>query len=344
MCTYNKSMVLSFVKSKKSSLFFVLLLCNLFLFAKNVPEWYEHREVVYPDGFYITAVGEGDSKLEAEVSALAGISLYFNIKTEVTNELERTMKEIDGSSYSFSKKTEIDEKSKVTSQSEFFGVQFDECFFVDGKYTTIAYIERDSAFDVYYQRIKSASSKLQALLYTAEDYNNPLSGLEAAEEAVPLADYVSELMKMARIVKKIDESLFMEEEAYVQRAYNSFEICRQNLTFQLVIENDYEDMIYTTLSSLMESAGYSVSKYDGVCLIPVKISIEKTETSSSVFLYCGLNVKIADGTGKDFFSYSKSFPKKGGKTESQAYNRAFQVMQEELKNSFIQEFSERLIR
>lgn len=337
-------MLLSLVLNKKKICFFITLICNFLLFAKNVPEWYEHREVIYPDGFYITAVGEGDSKLEAEISALSGISMYFNIQTEVTNELERTMKEVDGSSYSFNKKTEMDERAKVSSQSEFFGVQFDECFFVDGKFTTIAYIERDSVFDVYYQRIKSATSKMQSLLLTAEDFNNPLSGLEAAEEAVPLADYVSELMKMARIVKKCDESFFMEENALVQRAYNSLEICRQNLTFHLIIKNDYEDMIYTTLSSLMESAGYSVSKYDGICSIPVNVSIEKTESSSAVFLYCGLNVKISDGTGRDFFSYSRTFPKKGGKTEQQAYNRAFQVMQEELKKSFIQEFSERLIR
>ena len=103
-------------------------------------------------------------------------------------------------------------------------------------------------------------------------------------------------------------------------------------------------MIYTTISSLMEESGYAVSKYNGVCTIPVKITVEKTESSSGIFLYCGLVVKIADGTGKDFFSYSRTFPKKGGKTERQAYNRAYQVIQEELKNSFIQEFSERLIR
>lgn len=33
----------------------------------KVPEWYEHRSTVYPDGLYISAVGEGDSKIEAEI-------------------------------------------------------------------------------------------------------------------------------------------------------------------------------------------------------------------------------------------------------------------------------------
>lgn len=337
--------MLSSLNLKKcSNLIFFLIVCSFNVLFAKVPEWYEHRATLYPDGFYISAVGEGDSKLEAETSALATISMYFNITTEVSNELERKMREYDGKNYSFSKQTKIDEKTKVSSKAEFFGVQFDECFYVDGKYTTLAFIDREAVFDVYYQRIRDAAAKIEGLLFTAEDFNNPLSGLEAAEEAVPIADYIAELMKMARVVKKCDESFFVEEEALVQRSYSALEICRQNLTFQIVIDNDYEDMIYTTISSLMEESGYAVSKYNGVCTIPVKITVEKTESTSGIYLYCGLVVKIADGTGKDFFSYSRTFPKKGGKTERQAYNRAYQLIQEELKESFIQEFSDRLIR
>ena len=88
-----------------------------------------------------------------------------------------------GKNYSFSKQTKIDEKTKVSSKAEFFGVQFDECFYVDGKYTTLAFIDREAVFDVYYQRIRDAAAKIEGLLFTAEDFNNPLSGLEAAEEA-----------------------------------------------------------------------------------------------------------------------------------------------------------------
>ena len=85
-------MLLSLNLSKKKYCFFITLICNFLLFAKNVPEWYEHREVIYPDGFYITAVGEGDSKLEAEISALSGISMYFKIQTEDNKEIERNKK------------------------------------------------------------------------------------------------------------------------------------------------------------------------------------------------------------------------------------------------------------
>ncbi|MBO5137528.1 MAG: LPP20 family lipoprotein [Spirochaetaceae bacterium] len=336
-------MLSSFI-NKKSVLFLSFFLLSFSVFAARVPEWYEHRSTVYPDGFYITAVGEGNSKLEAELAALANISMYFNIKTDVANALERTMMELDGKNYDFSKQTNVNESTKVSSSSEFFGVQFAECFFVDGKYTTLAYIERDLAFDVYLQRIKDAASKLESLLLVAEDYNNPLSGLEAAEEAVPIANYAAELMKMARIVKKSNDRIFASTEALVQRSYTAKEICRQNLVFQLVVQNDYENMVYTTISDLLEGAGYALSSTNGTCTVPVLVTVEKEESEAGVFLYCNLVVKIADGTGSDFFSYSRSFPKKGGKTQRQAYNRAFQAIQAELNATFMAEFNARLKR
>ena len=329
---------------KKWFLLLLFLFVSFSIFAAKIPEWYEHKAVVYPEEFYITAIGEGNSKLEAELAALANISMYFNIKTDVVNVLERTMMELDGKNYSFSKQTNIDESTRVNSSSEFFGVQFADSFFVDGKYTILAYIERDLAFDVYVQRIKDAAAKLEALLIIAEDYNNPISGLEAAEEAVPIANYVAELMKMARIVKKSTDTIFISTEALVQRSYIAKEICKESLVFQLIVENDYENMIYTTISDLLENEGYSLSSTNGTCTIPVLVSVEKEESVAGIFLYCNLLVKITDGTGNDFFSYSRSFPKKGGKTQRQAYNRAFQEIQAELNATFIEEFNARLKR
>lgn len=335
-------MLLSLVFKRCFPLF--IFFVSVSLVQAKVPEWYEHRSTVYPDGLYISAVGEGDSKIEAEIAALANISMYFNVKTDVQNLLEIHMQETDGENYNFDKESTINEQTKFFSQSEFMGVQFDECFSIDGKYITLAFIERDLAYDVYLQRIKSTVAKIESLLIIAEDYNNPLSGLEAADEAVPLADYVSDLLKMARTVKKTDDTFMSYADTLVQRTYTSQEICRQNLTFQLTVKNDYENMVYTTISSLMEKAGYAISATGGVCSIPVEIIIEKQENSSGVFVYCELIVKISDGIGNDFFSYSRTFNKKGGKTESQAYRRAFQSIQEELNSSFISEFNGRLIR
>ncbi len=329
---------------RKKSLFFVLLVsfCTFLTFAaeKKVPDWFEHKELVFPSEFYISAIGEGLTKEEAEIKAISQISLFFNTTSEVSNDLLKKYSESEyGKNYYFSSSTQIQENSKITSSAEFFCVQFDTCFYLDGKYYTLAFIERNAAFDVYNQQIKINTSILENLLLTAEDYNNPILGLEAAEQGVLIADLTSELVKMARIVKRVSENYFLETENYIQRIYSALEICKKNLVFTLTVENDYEDLIYLTLSDLLENNGYSLSKTDGVCSIPVKINVDKEENSAGIFLYCGISIEGKTGTGQTFFSYSRTFPKKGAKQESFAYKRAFLEIQNELNRTFIQEFN-----
>ena len=64
---------------KKIVLVFVCFLLSFSVFSaeKKVPDWYEHKEVVYPGEFYISAIGEGITKEEAEIKAISQISLFF---------------------------------------------------------------------------------------------------------------------------------------------------------------------------------------------------------------------------------------------------------------------------
>lgn len=341
-------MMKTYVLNNKVFFTFILLLnlnlLPLFSQSKNkIPDWYEHKEVVYPSEFYISAIGEGFSKEEAEIKAVSQISLFFNTTTQVVNDLIKTYTEIDDDkNYQFSQSTKITERSKINSSAEFFGVQFDTCFYLDGKYYILAYINRESAFDVYNQSIKTNTAVLESLLFVAEDYNNPILGIEAAEKGIPIADLTAELLKMARTVKKVNDKYFSQTESCIQRIYTALEICKQSLVFTLTVENDYENMVYLTLSDLLENNGYVLSKTDGVCSIPVKIKVNKEETSAGIFLYCGISIEGKTGTGKSFFSYSREFPKKGAKSESFAYIRAFQEIQKELENTFIQEFNAKI--
>ena len=137
---------------KITTLIFFSLYLAASVFAQKAPDWYLHQNVVYPSDRYITAVGEGSNRNQAENAALATMSLYFQTNTDVCNDLIKRYNEREGNNqYTFSKSTQITERAKITSQAEFFGVQFAQGFVVDGKFTTLAYIERDEAFAVYKQ-------------------------------------------------------------------------------------------------------------------------------------------------------------------------------------------------
>ncbi len=328
---------------KITTLIFFSLYLAASVFAQKAPDWYLHQNVVYPSDRYITAVGEGSNRNQAENAALATMSLYFQTNTDVCNDLIKRYNEREGNNqYTFSKSTQITERAKITSQAEFFGVQFAQGFVVDGKFTTLAYIERDEAFAVYKQRIDINTNTLRSFLMVAEDFNNPIFGVEAAAEGLPVADLTEQLVKMARIVKKVDASYFREAESMCERIRTAYQVCKTNLIFQIDVDNDYEDMISRTISDLLEDNGYAVSTLNGVCTLPVKVTVEKDSLPAGIFLYCGIVINIATGTGDTVFSYSRNFPKKGAKTEQMAYRRAYQEIQKELESTFMQEFSQKV--
>ena len=112
---------------------------------------------------------------------------------------------------------------------------------------------------------------------------------------------------------------------------------------EFVRMNSSSGGFFTVLAEkVIENNGYVLSQTDGVCSIPVKIKVNKEETVAGIFLYCGISIEGKTGTGQSFFSYSRTFPKKGAKSESFAYIRAFQDIQKELENSFIQEFNAKI--
>lgn len=329
------------MKKDISTIFLFLLTVNCF--AAKIPAWYQNKEVAYPSDFYITAIGEGKTKEEAEIKAIASISLYFQTTTDVCNTLVKNYNEFEkGDIYKLTKYSSINEKSKITSNAEFFGVQFAQGFIVDGSYTTLAFIDREGAFSVYEQRIKNNTSIIESLLLTAEDYNNPIFGFEAAKLAIPVAEMNTQLLKMARLTKKVSENYFEKDDSYIQRVYSAYEICKNNRVFYISVPNDYQGMVKRTISDLLEKQGYNVSSVNGICEIPVDITMTEDETETAFFVYGGLVINVTTGTGEVIFSYSRNFPKKGGKTKDMAYKRAFQDIEKELKASFVSEFNSKI--
>lgn len=51
--------------------------------ANALPEWYLNPQSVYPNEVFLTAVGTGDTRRDAEQQALAGLSQIFEAQVQV---------------------------------------------------------------------------------------------------------------------------------------------------------------------------------------------------------------------------------------------------------------------
>jgi len=322
------------------SLFSFLLVAQLF--AQKV-DWYLDRQSVYPNKLWITAEGTGDNEEAARKNALENISLYFQTSTNVVIKAISNFNEASAQNNTLTQSNKsLKKTSTITSTADFFGVQFTTPIQTGGKTVVLAYINRDDVFKVYEQRINNNIDVLEALIAIAEDFDNPIFGIRAANIAKPIADLTAEEARMARLVKNVPEDYFAKADDLLKRVNIALEFCKSHLIFKITADNDYDNMIKQSLGDLLESAGYGVSDENGWMTIDAEITADKEKNDTGIFIYCGLSITIKAHDGEDFFSYSRNFPKKGHKTESMAYKRAFQGMQQELNATFMNEFNEKL--
>ena len=212
----------------------------------------------------------------------------------------------------------------------------------DDRTIILAYINRDDVFKVYDQRIRNNVDVLKALMTVAEDWNNPVYGIRAAEIAKPIIDLTAEEARMARLIKNVPDDYFTDVDDLVKRVNVALEFCKTHLVFKISVKNDYENMLKQALGDILEDAGYEVSDENGYLTIDAKVTSDVEKNDAGIFIYAGFAVTLKTHDGKDFFSYSRNMPKKGHKSESMAYKRAFQSIQTELESSFMEEFNAKL--
>lgn len=309
--------------------------------AAKVPAWAAHREVEYPSARYIVAEGEGATVKEAENHALSRISLFFNTTTEVSNDMLRQYNELDsGGAYSFSGRTGVVERAHVGSQAEFFGVRFAEPYAARGKSHALAYIDRDEAFRVYEADVAQNSALIESLLSVAESRSNPIAAYRCARSACGIAQFTENLVKNALIVRPKGSATLSAVAPLAERARAALPLCRSRCGFSVRVGNDRQGVVGASLSKALESMGYSGADSGGFT-VAAEISAELTGGGKNRFVAPTMTVGAVSEDGTRFFSWSRSIPKVGSRSEDDAYRRAYLALCREIESSFAEEFESR---
>lgn len=305
----------------------------------KIPSWYEHKEITYPSEMYVSAIGEGESEAEARENAVAQISLFFNTTAEVYNDLLKEYNELEnGKKYASSERTQITEMAIIRSSAEFFGVQFTDCFAAKNRVYVCAFIQREEAFKVYESEIKQNSATVAALLSSAQNGANPIRNIKSAEKAVKIASVSNALIKNARLLKSVPQTYFDSSEKNFSRAQSVLDSCLEKKAVSISVENDWNDMLYSSVAHLLEQEGFSVGNAKTGNAFHIAVSAEESEKAAGFFLLCSVSI-TASSDGKNYFSYSRTFDKKGARAKNDAYRLAYKMIASEIEKSFIDEFN-----
>lgn len=321
----------------------VFLMANGFLSAQNsAPSWYHDKELQYPSRLYIAVVGEGKTRAEAEAVAVAGVSMFFNTRTEVRNEAIREFNEtIVNNAASFSGKTYISESAVIQSTEEFLGVRFANPWqnTKTQAWVTLAYIDKKEAAGIYEARITANMASINSLTNDADKENEKFYACSLLSHAIRIGSMTEELIRTASIVDPQAREKYAPMLAVIVNTSSKYRKLRESLSFGIqVFGVDSSGRIERKLRDLFEQQGFTTSMTQSRYHISARLTMTEETSPTFVFVRPGLTVSV-ENAGRVLFSYSKNYPRTGHQSFEGACLRSFPVIEKDLEENFMKQFA-----
>lgn len=133
------------------------------------PDWYLDPQSVYPDDTYLTSVGTGDSRRDAEQQALSGLSQTFEAQISVDSRTRERYRELMTSEGNMTEtEIQLTDTTNVQSNQTLLNVQFGEAAVDEtGRVHVIAYLERLPTAQVYRDLINRNARQVDSFLSEA---------------------------------------------------------------------------------------------------------------------------------------------------------------------------------
>lgn len=273
--------------------------------AQDMPAWYLNPSAVYPDQVYLTAVGTGDTRRDAEQQALAGLSQIFEADIEVDMTTRERYREIMTAQGTLSEtEVELAQTTNVRSAQTLLNVQTGEAA-VDqsGRVHVIAYIERIPTGRLYVELIEKNGNQVQYFLDEAA-----VSGTLVREYA-----YVSAAAVVAAGNELLRDQLRIIAPAMgqiVRLSYTYEDVLRRRVDLagrmrvSVVITDDEGDRVGGVLRQALGDERFPVSSEDPVLRITGRVSLEPVALSDEFeTVRWVLNLAMSGPDGSALISY-----------------------------------------
>ena len=197
------------IKMKKNLFKIIsILVCCTGVFAQKIPSWVEMPSKSFPEKTYITAVGEGRTKNQAEVNAIEKLAAVFgrDISSETKSTSRMVQARADGSVVTAEASgIERDVVQKVNAE-DLVGVEIkDTC--KDGKtYYAIAVMNRESARTAIISEINKNEPEIKKILAMKVSDKKSMENYSRLSLAHETAVYDEKLLKKSHTVMEVIEN------------------------------------------------------------------------------------------------------------------------------------------
>jgi hypothetical protein len=246
--------------------------------ADDLPQWYLNPQDVYPDEQYLTSVGTGDTRRDAEQQAMAGLSQIFEAEIEVDSRTRERYSEIMTAQGTLSEsEVELAQTTNIRSDQTLLNVQFGEAAVDDvGRVHVIAYIQRLPTARVYQDLIETNGAQVRSFLDQADESG----GLIRRYSYVSAAAVVAQNNEVLRDQLRIISPGFSE---MVDLPYDPDTVIRRraDLASQMVVSvsigGDPDGRLAAVVREALSEERFPISSEDPVLQVAGEMSLSEEE-------------------------------------------------------------------
>ena len=171
------------------------------------PGWVNNPSKKYPEAMYLVGLGTGDTRKDAENSALGAISAIFQTTVNLDRELVERYKETSETDAAF--QSEMLRKIRVTSDQDLRNVSFKESHFSekDGRYYVLGVLPRLETAELYKKEIEQGNLQIEELHQKALETTDKKIRYALLSRAVDLSEVNQSLNSQLRLISRVDDAI-----------------------------------------------------------------------------------------------------------------------------------------
>ena len=312
--------------------------------SSNAPDWILNPSAVYPDSEYVSAVGTGASRQEAERDATAALTREIRQRVQAQTVAEENFVN-DGTGWT--QTNNMASSVNTTSDVEITGITIQEVYSVKrGKeedWYALALINRQQTGTYYKTKAQNNIDVIEAKIAEANKNPNTFSSAEILHQAVVLAEETDMYLDILSVVNNKMRSMIILSYGNAQAIAEKERQMRAAVSVYIDVDEDVNGRIQAAFKSVLKkySVTTSLDKETAPYTLVVNVSFTTFEMGNNDNKYARYVLDAAmieRATGDTVFTYAEN-GREAHLTESEAIQRALRTTEQAINQKFSAQFA-----
>lgn len=311
--------------------------------AGVAPEWMTDLNASFPQAKYLAAVGQGDTRRDAESDAAGALSRIFNVNVKSdTLSTQRYQQIVQGDKTTVQSGMTSGQTVAMKSDADLINVRFSDPYSDSAGLThVVAYLEREPTAAIYRQEIGQDASRIDGFSGRAAGAPSALQAYALYDSAYQVGLHAQKLLEQLRIIHAPSAAL-LEDSVSLQKIGAARDAEAAKLTYKISLAGDSDGRIsgFVRESLAAQSLAYSP---DGRLTVKGSWATAPEPSSRYKSLRWTLDIALYDESGAAIANAVKE-SRENGLTEADAMAFAYREAKKFLSKALTDSLQDYLAR